>query len=140
MPALPIPRVLIPPSLTDTPEWTELPGTSTCDLFPWDFATSNGLFRDIKAPPGARPWGINGPGWIHLEFLIIHGSQDSTPSLAGAAPPPAAVLSCMSCVLHEAKPSPRGRESFQELCYPTGGHPADLKPGLGSVSHLFFTF
>lgn len=139
MPGLPIPRKLIPSSLTDTPELTGLPGTSMFDLFHWDFPTSNGPSRGIKATPGARLWGINGPGWIHLEFFIIHGSHDSTPSLTGAAPPPPAVWSCMSCVLHEAKPSPRGRESFQELFHPAGGHPANLEPGLRSVC-LFFSF
>lgn len=35
------------------PEWTELPGTSMCALFHWDFPTSSGPFRGVKAPPGA---------------------------------------------------------------------------------------
>lgn len=46
----------------------------------------------------------------------------------------------MPCVLREAKPSCRGKESFQEFCHPTGGHPANLYPGLRCMSHLFLFF
>lgn len=104
-------------------------------------------FTGIFQPQGAhlgslRPLLVPGPG--ALTALAGYTWNDSlsmgamtTPSLIGAAPPPPAELSCMPCVLHEAKASSRGRESCQEFYHPTRGHLANLKPGLRCVSLLF---